>query len=396
MKSCIVMQSGGPTSVINASLYGIITEAMKDKDVKLLGSLNGIKGLINDNIISIEQIENVELLINTPGAILGSARHQLDSSYDNDEYKKILNTLEKHNCKYLLLIGGNDSMDTVSKLAAFFKINNVDINILGVPKTIDNDMVNIDHTPGYGSAIKYLATTINEIKLDTSVYRSGRVTICEVMGRDSGWLAAGTKLASLNGLGPDLIYLPEVSFEIDKFLEDVKKIYDKQKKVLVVISEGIRNKNGEYILNEYLYQSNNDVFGHQQLGGTATVLANIVKQKLNLSVRSIEFNLMQRSSNHLASKQDIDEAINYGKLAHQYVHDNTGKMITSTRIKEYELEYSLIDVNEIANQIKYFPIEWIKNENDISDDFITYAKPLIDGNVTNTYENGLIKYAKLK
>lgn len=399
-KSCIVCQSGGPTSVINSSLAGVILSAINAPYIsKIYGSLNGISGIINDNLLdmSLEIKENFELLLHTPGAYLGSVRYHLSDDFTNDDYQKILKTINKYNVGYLVLIGGNDSMDTTSKLASFFKQSKVDVNVIGVPKTIDNDLVCIDHTPGYGSTIKYLATTIAEIKIDTSSYEKGRVTIVEVMGRDAGWLTAGTKLASLIGYGPDLIYLPEVSFNLERALKDINEIYQKNKKVLVVVSEGIKNEDGTYFFEKYRYVDDNDVFGHRQLEGTAVVLADIVHNKLNLPVRNIILNLPQRCASHLASKVDVNEAYSCGVAAINMIQNNTGKMVTMENAGEngeYKIEYKLVDVSKVANFVKPFPLNWIINGNDISSDYINYALPLIQGEIEIPYENGLPIFAK--
>ena len=394
MRSCVILQSGGPTAVINSSLYGVIKANSKDIDVKLFGSKNGIEGLINDDLISVDKINNIDLLINTPGALLGSSRHKLSSDFNDEDYKKIVTTIKKNNIGYILLNGGNDSMDSGNKLYKYFKVNDIDVNVIGIPKTIDNDLLYLNSCPGYGSAIKYIATTINELKLDTSVYKKGRVTIVEIMGRDAGWLTAGSKLASLNNLGPDLIYLPESSFDLDKFLDDVKRLYEKNKKVLVAISEGIKDKNGNYILDLFNKINNSDNFGHTQLGGVANNLASYVKEKLNLPVRSIELNLMQRAAGHYLSKNDVDLAISFGKKAYQYMKKHTGKMVCSY-LQDNKVKFGLVDLNKVANKIRYFPSSWIVDGNDISKEYILYALPLIKGNIPLTYEDNLIKYSSL-
>lgn len=400
-KSCVVCQSGGPTAVINSSLAGVVISALNSKFIdKVYGSLNGISGLINDKLIdmSLQDKMQIQLLLSTPGAALGSVRYNLSNDYTNLDYKNILSTINKYNIGYVILIGGNDSMDTTAKLAKFFKDNNINVNILGVPKTVDNDLINIDHTPGYGSAIKYIATTIAEIKIDTSVYEKGRVTVVEIMGRGAGWLTAGAKLAELTGYGPDLIYLPEVPFNLENALMQIKELYEKNKKVLVVVSEGIKNEDGSYFFEKYRYKEDNDVFGHMQLEGTAVVLADIVHSKLNIPVRNIILNLPQRCSSHLASKTDINEAFDCGVAAINLIENNTGKMVTMENVGKngkYEIEYKLVDVASVANFVKQFPKEWIINGNDISNEFIKYSLPLIQGEIEMTYENGLPVFAKL-
>ena len=299
---------------------------------------------------------------------------------------------------YFILIGGNDSMDTINKLSAYLKLKEYDCKFIGVCKTIDNDLVLTDHTPGYGSAIKYIATTISEIKEDTACYENGRVTIVELMGRDAGWLTAGSKLASVNGNGPDLIYLPEIPFNVDSFLNDVEKIYDKNKKVLVAISEGIKDENNEYILKKYKYLNDNDVFGHMQLGGASNVLASIVHEKLNLPVRSVELNLPQRCASHIGSLTDINEAKNCGIQAIRLLIKNeSGKMVAIKRVSDnpYKVKYVGVNLNDVANKVKEFPSNWIINGNDISNEYIKYAMPLIKGTIKLEEENGIVRYAKL-
>ena len=396
MKNILVAQSGGPTSAINASLSGLIEASFKNSSIdKVYGSLNGISGLINDDLIEITDTENLKT---TPSAYLGSVRYHLSEHTSDVDYQNILKNVEKYNIGYIAFIGGNDSMDTVAKLSKFFSEIKYPCNVIGVPKTIDNDLVGTDHTPGYGSAVKYIATTFTELKLDTNCYRNGRVTIVEVMGRDAGWLTAGSKLASINGLGPDLIYLPESPFDVDKFLNDVQSIYNKQKKVLVAVSEGIRNHEGVYVANMFTYSEINDVFGHKQLGGVCTVLADLVKEKLDLPVRRIELNLMQRCAGHIASKTDLDEAYQCGAFAIEKVLTTNGKFVSMVRKDQdkYELGYELVEVADVANKVKEVPQEWIINGNDVSDEFIKYALPLIQGEVGLQYENGLPVYKVLK
>lgn len=394
----IVCQSGGPTSVINSSLYGVITEAKKHPEIeRIYGSKNGIAGIINEDFIDLGLLdaENLELLKQTPSAILGSVRHCLSNDFADDEYQKILTFLKKYNIRYIYYIGGNDSMDTVAKLTNFLKKADYECCVLGVPKTIDNDLDITDHTPGYGSAIKYIASSINEIKEDTSCYKKGRVTIVEIMGRDAGWLTAASKLADLNGNGPDLIYLPETSFNLEKFLQDVTKIYACQNKVLVCLSEGIKDKNGGYVQNQ---QVQKDKFNHVQLGGVANYLTSIVKEKLGLPVRAIELNLLQRCASHISSLSDIKEAINCGKFAvKKSLQGHTGKMVIMKRknAEKYLISYHLCNIEKIANKVKYFPAEWIVNDNDISNQFIDYALPLMDKEYKSKWKNGILLYTKL-
>lgn len=397
----VVLQSGGPTSVINSSLYGVIKQAKKENNIEnIYGSLNGIDGIIDDNLInlSLEDENELKYLLTTPGAALGSTRHRLPSSLDDKIYESIYNCFVKHNIRYFILIGGNDSMDTASKVSDYFKTKDYKCNIMGVPKTIDNDLAITDHTPGYGSAIKYIANVFAEVKIDMSAYKKGKVTIVEVMGRDAGWLTAGSKLASLINCGPDLIYLPEVNFSLDKFLDDVKKIYESKKQVLVAVSEGI-NENGSYILEKYGNNVSKDNFGHSQLGGVAALLSSIVENRLNLPVRAMELNLPQRCASHLSSKTDILEASRCGmKAVKLAILNHSGKMVIMKRVsqKPYKIVLDSIDLHQIANKIKKVDKNWIINGNDIANEFIDYAKDLIKGQIKYEYIDGLAHFVKLK
>ena len=388
MKNSLIIQSGGPTSVINSSLYGVIKELKDKTDSIIYGSRNGIYGIINNNLINLNNVddENLELLKQTPGAILGSARHKLDDNFDSLDYIKLDENIRKNNIGYIFTIGGNDSMDTADKLNKFFTSKNIDCKVLGVPKTIDNDLINIDHTPGYGSALRYIANTISCIHNDIRCYAKGKVTIVEIMGRDTGWLTAGSILAKNNE--PDLIYLPESKFDLDNFLNDIKNIYDNKKYALVCVSEGVEiNDDSDVDI---------DAFGHKQLGGLASKLEQIVKQQLGLPTRSIELNLMQRCSSFINSKCDVDEAIKCGRFAvESMLQGNSGKMITMIRKENYKIKYGLTELSPIANSIKYFPTNWIINNNYISNEFIEYASPLIKGEMKIQYKDGIIKLSNI-
>ena len=378
--SCIVLQSGGPTAVINASLYGVIKQVKKSKNItNFYGSLNGIYGVINKNLIDLnnQNNEELELLKVTPGAILGSARLCLPEDINHEIYQQILDTLLKLDVRYMFLVGGNDSMDTAHKLSKFFKQVNYECFIIGVPKTVDNDLSCTDHSPGYGSAIKYVGNIFAEMKEDIGCYKEGKVTIVEVMGRDAGWITAGSKLAALNGKGPDLIYLPEVAFDYDVFLKQVDEIYKKQKHAVIAISEGIKDTEGSYVLNKLVKDNSGDLFGHIQLGGAASVLATLVKTNLKLPVRNVELNLPQRCASHIVSLTDVKEAIKCGENAVKFaLKGETGKMVSMQRVSNnpYKISYTCIDLDEIANKVKEFPSSWIINNNDISDEFINYLK----------------------
>ena len=396
MGSVLVGQSGGPTSVINASLVGVIKEAFKHENIeKVYGSFYGIEGILEENFYEFNKSMDLDQLSTTPAAALGSVRFKLPNNLDDEIYIKIVNVFKKYNIKYFFYIGGNDSMDTCNKISKYCKINNLDIKAIGIPKTIDNDLVETDHCPGYGSACKFVATSLLEIYRDTNSYKRGRVTIVEIMGRDAGWLTASAALPEVTGDKVDLIYLPEVAFDINEFLASVKEIYSRKNKVLIAVSEGIRDKDGEYIL-KYRNFNNNDNFGHLQLGGVAEVLSEIVGTKLGYPVRAIEFSLLQRCASHIASLADVNEAIGCGEHAIlEALKGNTNVMITMIR-KNGSITYSTASLDDVANKVKPFPKEWIINNNQISNEYIKYALPLIQGESCPKFINGLPSYSKIK
>ena len=399
----LIGQSGGPTAVINSSLAGAITEGLNNPNIeKVYGAINGVAGILEENFYDFtnESKENLELLKVTPGAALGSVRYYLPDftslNSTSDDYEELLKVFKKYNIRYFFYIGGNDSMDTCNKIARYLKLVDYEAYVIGIPKTIDNDLPITDHTPGYGSAIKYVATTMSQIYLDVSSYKKGRVTIVEIMGRDAGWLAAGSKLACVNGCGPDLIYLPECAFDVDNFLEDVDKIYKNNSKVLVVVGEGLKTKDGEYLL-KYRHFKTADSFGHLQLGGVAQVLCELVSEKLNLPVRSIELNLPQRCASNLLSKTDLEEAFKVGEHAVKFATNGiTNKMVTIERNNK-ETFFGNTDLKKVAKQIKYVNKEYInEKQNNITEAFIEYALPLIQGEVEIPYLNGMPKVYILK
>ena len=399
----LIGQSGGPTSVINASLVGAITEGMNNPNIeKIYGAINGVAGVLSENFydFSHEAKEDLEILKITPGAALGSVRYYLPdftslASASND-YHQLALVFKKYNIRYFYYIGGNDSMDTCNKIARYLKLIDYEAYVIGIPKTIDNDLAVTDHTPGYGSAIKYVATTLSQIYLDTNSYKEGRVTVVEIMGRDAGWLAAGAKLSCLNGCEPDLIYLPECAFDVDTFLKDVARIYEEKRKVLVAVGEGIRTKDGEYIL-KYRHFKSADSFGHLQLGGVAQVLCEIVGEHLHLPVRSVELNLPQRCSSCILSKADVDEAYEVGRHAVIYSTKGiTDKMVIMKRVNNI-IEYDVTEIKNVAKLIKQVPTNFINEEqNHITDEFIEYALPLIQGEIQIPFENGVPKIYRLK
>ena len=387
--TCIFGQSGGPTSVINASAAGVFIEALSQKNItKVYGAANGIKGVLDENLYEIDREDMDELLLlkNTPSSALGSVRYKLKALEDDDtDYKRILEVFKKYNVRYFFYNGGNDSMDTCNKVSKYLLKEGYECNIIGVPKTIDNDLYGTDHCPGYGSAAKYVATTLMELYLDATVYNKGQITIVEIMGRNAGWLTAASALASYKGYGPDLIYLPEKPFDVDKFIESVREVADKNNgKCIVALSEGIKTADGRYVVEAIASSSAaKDSFGHTQLGGVAATLANLVSSRIGGKVRAVEFSLMQRCGAHLASATDIEEAYNAGKYAVKYACEGeTDKMVVFERKpgKEYAIDYKLMDIAMAANTEKKVPMEWIKDDDTgLTEEFIEYALPLIQG-----------------
>jgi ATP-dependent phosphofructokinase / diphosphate-dependent phosphofructokinase len=403
--AAIFGQSGGPTSVINASAAGVIQEALKQGCItKVYGAAHGIKGVLTEQFydMSKEDTFELDLLKTTPSSALGSVRYKLKKAEDDEtDYKKLLEVFKKYDIRYFFYNGGNDSMDTCNKISKYMQKSGYEMRVMGVPKTIDNDLWGTDHCPGYGSAAKYIATSTMEVYHDARVYDTGMITILEVMGRNAGWLTAATALAAYKGNGPDLIYLPELPFDMEKFLEDASEIYKKNGKVIVAVSEGAKDKDGKYI-SEYgtdLAQTK-DSFGHAQLGGLAATLANFVKQKTGAKVRGIEFSLLQRCAVHAGSLTDANEAYLAGQMAVKYAVDGmTDYMVAFERAEgsEYKCNIKLINLTEVANTEKKIPREWINEAgNGLNQQFIDYALPLIQGETQPLLENGLPRFANLK
>lgn len=400
-----VGQSGGPTTVINASLYGVIKEACdnNDKIDKIYGMINGIEGFIEGKVIDIigeVSEEEIELLKHTPAAYLGSCRYKLPESMEDSIYRIIFEKFDKLNIKYFIYIGGNDSMDTVHKLSVYAKMTNSPVRIIGVPKTIDNDLTKTDHSPGYGSAAKYVATTVRDIVMDANVYDTHSVTIVELMGRHAGWITAASVLArKYKGDNPVLIYLPEVAFDVKKFVQRVKSELNKKHNVIVCVSEGIKDSEGKFIC-EYSSEAGVDTFGHKMLTGCGKYLENVIKEELGVKVRSVELNVNQRCKAALASMTDIEEAIMAGRNGVKAgLNGETGKMITMKRedTEEYSIVYETVDCSEVCNQEKVVPREWISEDGtDILQGFIDYVLPLIQGESLTPIENGLPKYCYRK
>lgn len=400
MKNLVIGQSGGPTAVINASLYGAV-KAWKEEngDGHVLGMINGIEGFLSDETINLTKElsdEDLELLKLTPAAYLGSCRYKLPEDLTDSVYPAIFDNFREMDIGCFLYIGGNDSMDTVDKLSRYASRTGSDVRFIGIPKTIDNDLVLTDHTPGFGSAAKYVASTVREIVLDASVYQQKSVTIVEIMGRHAGWLTAASRLArKYEGDNPLLIYLPEAPFELENFYHDLEEAFKKTPNVVVCVSEGIADAGGTFIC-EYSDAAKLDSFGHKMLTGCGEILESFVRDKFGVKVRSVELNVNQRCSGMMVSEADIEEAAMAGAAGVKAVlSGETGKMVAFKRESDspYRLTCCLQDVNLICNQEKKFPKEWIsEGGNDIEDLFLPYVLPLIKGEPKRTMEDGLPKY----
>ncbi|MBQ3357188.1 MAG: 6-phosphofructokinase [Oscillospiraceae bacterium] len=400
--AAVIGQSGGPSSVINASAYGVIKTALEsDCITAVYGAHHGIVGVLNDRLMDMskEDPKELELLPYTPSSALGSCRYKIaDPDVDDTDYKRILEVFKKHNVRYFFYNGGNDSMDTCNKISRYMKKVGYECRVFGVPKTIDNDLYGTDHCPGFASAAKYIATSVMEVSRDSQVYDKGMVTIVECMGRHAGWLTAAAALATAAGDGPDLIYLPEIDFTMEQFLADVKRVYGEKNNCLVAVSEGVHYADGSFV--SEAKTSGTDGFGHAQLGGLAARLADAVKSELGVKVRGIELSLLQRCAAHQASLTDIEESFNSGKVAvESALAGETGKMVgfVCDRDNGYVCHYELFDLEKVANFEKKVPLEWITPDGcHVTDDFIRYCSPLVQGETKLRYENGLPRFAKLK
>ncbi len=401
--ACIIGQSGGPTSVINASAYGVIDTALKSGAItRVLGAEHGIKGVLNDRLFDMgqEDPEELRLLKYTPSSALGSCRYKLaDPAVDDTDFKRILEIFKKYDVRYFFYNGGNDSMDTCNKINQYMQSVGYECRVMGVPKTIDNDLFGTDHCPGYASAAKYIATSFMEVYLDSHVYDTGMVVIMEIMGRHAGWLAAASALACEYGAGPDLIYLPETDFDMPKFIDDVKRVYAEKGNCLVAVSEGIHYADGGFVSEAKVEKT--DGFGHAQMGGLASILAEVIKEELDVKVRGIELNLLQRCSAHLASETDIEESFMAGKAAvENAIAGINGRMIAferGIRNGRYACKTKLVPLMEVANVEKKIPREWINEDGTgVNHQFIEYALPLIQGEPDLPKQDSLPRFAKLK
>lgn len=402
MNNLLVAQSGGPTAAINATVVGVLEMAkLSDRIDKVYGAKYGIKGVFEENFIDLEALQHntkqLDILKQTPAAVLGSCRFKLGKSGDGNlegQCAKIVEILRKHEINYFVYIGGNDSMDTVSKLSTYCEKHGIeDIKVIGAPKTIDNDLVGTDHCPGFGSAAKYIATTVMELERDVAVYDIPAVTVVEIMGRNAGWLTASTALARANGgKGPSLIYLCEREFDVDRFIEDVKDKIEKENGILVAVSEGIKNAEGTYI--SELYKPNIvDEFGHGYLAGVGQVLTDIIRERIGCKVRAVELNLMQRCAAHIASATDLEESRMLGmKAVNAALEGKTGVMVAIKRLpsKDYAINFCYADVNEVANAEKTVPLDWITEDgHDVTDELYDYLYPLIEGERRIRFKNGI-------
>jgi ATP-dependent phosphofructokinase / diphosphate-dependent phosphofructokinase len=401
--ACVFAQSGGPTAVINASAYGVIKAALAAPEItNVYGAAHGITGILKDVLYDMGQEDafELELLLNTPSSELGSCRYKIaDPNKDDKDYQRILEIFRKYNIRYFFYNGGNDSMDTCNKVSQFLTKSGYECRVIGIPKTIDNDLVGTDHCPGYGSAAKYIATSVAEVCKDTCVYDVGTITVVEIMGRHAGWLAGASALAAISCAPPDLVYLPEVDFDIEQFICDVSRIYGHKNNCLIGVSEGIHYSDGTFVSEAKV--SNTDGFGHVQLGGLAATLAGLIKLHTGSKVRGIELSLLQRCGAHLASQTDIDEACLAGKYAvENAVAGESGKMVAFERdpaSRSYVCRLLLQPLSIVANAEKKVPRDWINAEgNNVTSEFFDYALPLIQGENKRILDNGLPRFARLK
>ncbi len=402
----IVGQSGGPTSVINSSLVGVFQAAKKADCPKIYGMRNGLEGLLDGRYISLEDYIkddlDVEILKRTPSSFLGTCRYKLPSyEKDSEVYKKLFSILKKLDIKHFFYIGGNDSMDTIKKLSEYAKLINSDITFMGVPKTIDNDLAHTDHTPGYGSAAKYVASAMKEIILDTNTYTTDSITIVEIMGRNAGWLTASAALARTDDCdGPDLVYLPETPFSYEKFLNDILEVKKRKSSAIIALSEGIKNENGVYIRETQNTDMKLDVFGHKMLGETALFLSDKIATDTGMKSRGIVFSTLQRCASHIVSRCDISEAHEAGSAAvTAALKGETGKMVVFNRVSNnpYKMITETHSISDIANVEKTIPESWIINNGTyISDEFFDYARPLIMGELNPFMVDGLPRHMAIR
>ena len=406
--NAIIGQSGGPTAAINATLAGVIRAALDSECIETVyGMRNGIEGFLKEDLVVLNEIfdseEKLQLLKQTPAAALGSCRLKLKCDGDickNDTFIKIFNILGRYNIKYVFYIGGNDSMDTAAKLSQYASQMGVDVRVIGVPKTIDNDLILTDHTPGFGSAAKYVATTAREVVRDCAVYKMKAVTIIEIMGREAGWLCAASALGrKIDGAAPDLVYTSECRFDMEKCYKDIGKIFESKPNIVIAISEGLKTADGKYI-SELSSAVGTDAFGHKQLAGAGKALEYAIKEKFGCKVRSIELNLPQRCASHLLSLTDIEESVRIGKAAVKLATEDgqSGVMpaFARTDSNDYHCEIIGVPAGEVANAIKYLPEEFINADgNNVTDECLEYLAPLIQGEYPIKWESGMPKHIEI-
>lgn len=406
MSTLVIAQSGGPTAAINATVAGALRAGAKNPNItRILGAKNGIQGVLNEQYLDLTELskdeEKLALLEKTPSAALGSCRLKLkDLDADLEQFERIVANLKKEDVSAFVYIGGNDSMDTVDKLSQYCKEKDIkDLAVVGAPKTIDNDLCATDHCPGFGSAAKYIATTFAELERDCHVYTTKAVTVVEVMGRNAGWLTAASALSRINGAkGPDMIYLCEKEFDMPRFIRRVQDLFLTQDAVLVAVSEGLKLPDGRYV-SESANSSSTDAFGHVQVAGCAQVIADAVKEQLHCKTRAIELNLMQRAASHLASKVDLEESAKLGEIAAEAaMWGESGKMaaIKRTSNKPYKVFFELVDVSKVSNEEKKVPDSMITPDGcDVTSEMMEYLLPLIQGEVTPEYDNGVPQFLHL-
>ena len=396
MKNMVYIQSGGPTSVINTSLYGAIKEAKKHPDQigHIYGSQHGVEGLIDDDLIDLglEDDEQIEYLLQTPGSILGTTRRKLPKDIHTEEYSKIIETIKKYNIGYVFINGGNDSMDTCNKLAKLVKELGIDdVKVIGVPKTIDNDLACTDHSLGFPSAAKFVMNSVNAFAMDANCFKKGKVHIVEIMGRDAGWLTASVDLLP-EQTRPHLIYLPEMKFDLEQFLVDVQRIYKEKGFALVAISEGLQFERD-------MTNVRVDGFGHAQLGGAAAELCRIVENRLDIGTRAVEFSIIQRAFPQYVSLVDRKEAIKTGEKAVQAaIKGRTGKMVIFERVSQnpYKIKFKLAPLSKVANAVSHVKPEMIIDNTRMSESFRDYLRPLVQGEVKLIYKDGIAPVTNLK
>lgn len=407
-RNILVAQSGGPTAAINATLAGVIREAGKHEEIdKVIGACYGIQGVLQEKFINLSELvdtdEKLDKLRVTPAAALGSCRFKLkDIAEDDSQYRQIIDILHRHNIGYFVYIGGNDSMDTVAKLSEYCRENGIDdIQVVGGPKTIDNDLMGIDHCPGFGSAAKYITAVFAELEQEMCVYDTKSVIVVEMMGRHAGWLTSAAVLADIANVDvPYLIYLEERPFSVEKFVRDLKEKLEDNDVVMIAVSEGVHDENGTFICESVSSSKGLDVFGHAQLSGTGKILENVIRDRIGCKVRSIELNLLQRCASHILSATDIEESECLGANAVRLaVEKKSGLMSSLRRVSNnpYEVVYEGVDIRMVANAEKKIPQEWINEEgNGVTQECIDYLMPLIQGEMTCHFKNGIPDYLILK